>query len=71
MKISGYFKSYGRFVTLKTDYDNLDKFQKVFIAKVFIAKAIPCGGLFGNVLELPNVTYGGTGFFYDDVTNPN
>ena len=66
MKPSGYFKSYGRFVTLKTDYDNLDKFQKVFIAK-----AIPCGGLFGNVLELPLVTYGGTGFFYDDVTNPN
>ena len=66
MKISGYFKSYGWFVTLKTDYDGLDKFQKVFIAKVFSDTPIPEGGLFGDILKLPNVTYGGTGFFYDN-----
>ena len=66
MKISGYFKSYGWFVTLKTDYDGLDKFQKVFIAKVFSDTPIPEGGLFGDILKLPNVTYGGTGFFFDN-----
>lgn len=65
MKLSGYFKSYGWFVKLKTDYDGLDQFHKVFIAKVFTDTPIPDGGLFGNVLELPNVEYGGTGFFFD------
>ena len=65
MKISGYFKSYGWFVKLKTDYDGLEKFHKVFIAKVFTDTPIPDGGIFGNPLELPNVEYGGTGFFFD------
>ena len=65
MKLSGYFKSYGWFVTLKTDWDGLDKFHKVFIAKVFTDTPIPDGGVFGNPLELPNVEYGDTGFFYD------
>ena len=65
MKLSGYFKSYGCNVTLKIDYVGLDKFHKVFIAKVFSDTPIPDGGIFGNPLELPNVEYGGTGFFYD------
>ncbi|MBR2519059.1 MAG: hypothetical protein IKE46_04650 [Selenomonadaceae bacterium] len=65
MKISGYFKSYGWFVKLKIDYDGLEKFHKVFIAKVFTDTPIPDGGIFGNPLELPNVEYGGTGFFFD------
>lgn len=68
MKISGYYKSYGWFVKLKTDYDGLDKFHKVYIAKVFTDTPIPDDGLFGNVLELPNVEYGGTGFFFDKAT---
>lgn len=66
MKISGYFKSYGWFVKLKTDYFGLEKFHKVFIAKVFTDTAIPTDTLFGNPLELPNVTFGGTGFFFDE-----
>lgn len=66
MKISGYFKSRGAKVILKTDYDNLHDFDKVFIAKVFADTPVPDGGFFGNQLELPNVEYGGTGFFYDN-----
>lgn len=66
MKISGYYKQRGANVILKTDYDNLENFDKVFIAKVFSDTPVPDGGLFGNVLNLPNVTLGGTGFFFDN-----
>lgn len=66
IKISGYFKARGENVILKTDYDALENFDKVFIAKVFTDTPIPDGGLFGDVLNLPNVEYGGTGFFYDN-----
>lgn len=41
MKISGYHKSYGDFVTLKTDYDNLDSFLRVYVAKVFTDTPLP------------------------------
>lgn len=60
MKISGYHKAQGDDVTLKLDYDALDSFDHVYIAKVF------SDTLFDrSLLELPNVTYGGTGFFFD------
>lgn len=60
MKLSGYHKANGDKVTLKADYDGLDNFDKVYIAKVFTDTQIP-----STVLSLPNVEYGGTGFFYD------
>ena len=60
MKLSGYYKSCGDCVELKTDYDNLLSYDMVFISKVFTDTPIP-----DNVLHLPNVEYGGTGFFYD------
>lgn len=66
MKISGFHKSRGDAVTLKTNYDGLETFDRVYLAKVFTDTAIPTGGLFGSVLDLPNLTYGGTGFFYDN-----
>ena len=66
MKLSGYHKLRGDNVTLKTDYDSLHDFDKVYIAKVFTDTPIPSGDLFGNPLELPNVEYGGTGFYYDN-----
>ena len=53
MKLSGYHKA-------KTDYNSLESFDKVYIAKVFTDTQIP-----DAVLSLPNVEYGGTGFFYD------
>ena len=63
-KISGYYKEQGFNVTLKTDYDNLDKYHKVFISKVFTDTPID-----ENILTLPNVEYGGTGFFFDKAPN--
>ena len=60
MKISGYYKRLGNDVELKTNYDNLDKYDKVFISKVFTDTPID-----ESILRLSNVKYGGTGFFYD------
>ena len=64
MKISGYHKGLGHDVELKLDYDNLDKYDKVFISKVFTDTPID-----ENVLKLDNVEYGGTGFFFDKAKN--
>ena len=60
MKISGYYKSKGHNVELLTDYGSLTNYDLVFISKVFTETKIP-----EEVLNLPFVTYGGTGFFYD------
>ena len=60
MKLSGYHKSEGDAVTLKTDYADLDSFDKVYIAKVFTNTRVP-----SEVPHRKNVLYGGTGFFYD------
>ena len=61
MKLSGYYKGMGEDVTLKMDYDNLQAYDKVFISKVFTKTKVP-----NKILCLPNVSYGGTGFFYAD-----
>ena len=60
MKLSGWYKQQGAQVTLKQDYLDIDLYDKVFISKVFTDTPCP-----GEVLTLPNVEYGGTGFFYD------
>lgn len=60
MKLSGFHKEKGDNVVLKTDYDNLDSFDKVFISKVFTDTPVN-----EKVLKMSNVEYGGTGFFYD------
>jgi len=67
MKISGYYKSFGHDVELLTSYSNIspngffkEDYDKIFISKVFTNSFIPKG-----ILNMPNVEYGGTGFFYD------
>lgn len=60
MKLSGYHKGRGDDVALKTDYEGLDKFDRVYLSKVFTDTEVPEG-----VLGMGNVSYGGTGFFYD------
>ena len=60
MKISSYHKKLGDTVELLMEYDGISKYDQVYIAKVFTDTIVPLG-----VIELPNVTYGGTGFFYD------
>lgn len=66
MKLSGYFKAYGWIVELKTNYDNLDAYHKVYVAKVFTDTPTPDGGMFDNPLNAPNVIKGGTGFYFDN-----
>ena len=65
MKLSGYYKEQDFDVSLKLDYQNLQEYDKVFISKVFSDTPVP-----DEVLELPNVNYGGTGFFYDKAPKP-
>lgn len=60
MKLSSYHKKRGADVTLKLDYERLDAFDHVYIAKVFTDTPIN-----DDALKLPNVIHGGTGFFYD------
>lgn len=80
MKISAYHKQKGDMVILKTDYDGLNIFDKVYISKVFTDTEVPgepkdksqknCENIsewYANneFLKQPNIEYGGTGFFYD------
>lgn len=60
MKISAHHKAIGDAVELKTDYDSLADYDAVYISKVFTDTPVP-----DAVLKLDNVSYGGTGFFYD------
>lgn len=64
MKIAAYWKDAGAEVVLKTDYDNLKEFDKIYISKVFTDTPID-----KSILKLPNVEYGGTGFFFDKAPN--
>lgn len=62
MKLSGYYKDLGNEVTLVTNYnkEELEQFDKIFLSKVFTETEVPSW-----ILELPNIEYGGTGFYYD------
>lgn len=60
MKLSGYHKEQGDDVELKLNYEKLMEYDKVYISKVFSDTEVP-----EEVLVLDNVSYGGTGFFYD------
>lgn len=63
MKLSGFHKERGDEVVLKLDYDGLDDFDRVYISAVFTSTKVPV-----NILMKDNVSYGGTGFFYDKAT---
>ena len=60
MKLSGYWKEQKADVVLKTDYNNLSIYDKIYISKVFTDTPID-----EHILNLPNIEYGGTGFYYD------
>ncbi len=64
MKISGYFKALGNDVILLTKYEKLEEYSKVFISKVFTDTPIH-----EDILQMPNVEYGGTGFYFDKAPN--
>ena len=58
MKISNYYKNQGNKVVLCDSYSELDKFDRVFISKVFTDTVIP-----ENIIDRKKVRYGGSGFF--------
>lgn len=60
MKLSAYHKQSDDNVILKLDYDDLQQYDKIYISKVFLDTKFP-----NEILKLPNVECGGTGFFYD------
>lgn len=62
MKISGYYKGLGCLVRLIESYEELknNNYDDIFISKVFDFSKID-----ESILELNNVHYGGTGFFFD------
>lgn len=60
MKLSSWHKRCGDNVNLLTSYDNINEYDKVYISKVFTDTEVP-----NDVINLSNVEYGGTGFFYD------
>ena len=60
MKESGYYKELGHNVKLLTNYENLESYDLVLISKVFTDTPID-----DAILNLSNVKYGGTGFYYD------
>ena len=64
MKLSGYWKDKDAHVELKTDYEGLEFFDKVYISKVFTDTLIN-----ESILDLENVEYGGTGFYFDKAPN--
>lgn len=61
MKLSAWHKQNGDSVKLLTSYNNIGEYDKVYISKVFTKTEVP-----PLVLDMPNVSYGGTGFFYDN-----
>ena len=61
MKIAGYHRGRGDEVELITEYaTDFSYFDKVYLSKVFLDTEVP-----EEILQLPNVEYGGTGFYYD------
>lgn len=60
MKISAFHKAQGDTVRLLTSYDALEEYDHLYLSKVFTDTPVP-----ERVLSLENLSYGGTGFFYD------
>ena len=60
MKLSAYHKEQGDDVTLICSYDNMSAYDKVYVSKVFTDTIVP-----DEIINMPNVECGGTGFYYD------
>ena len=66
LKLSGYHKEHGDSVHLIESYDDIlygngaDKYDQIYLARVFDFTKIPF-----DVKSIPNLKYGGTGFFFE------
>jgi len=66
-KISGYHKDLGHEVRLITDYKDIEKYDEVYLSKVFDFTKVPI-----NVYDsqkYPHLHIGGTGFFWIEAPN--
>lgn len=63
-KISSYYKNQGMDVVLKTDYENLRDYRKIFISRVFTDTWMP-SAIDDFQLCKDAIIYGGTGFYFD------
>lgn len=64
MKISGWHKSKGDTVSLLLSYKEINRYDLVYISKVFTDTKTP-----DDIQIYKNVKIGGTGFFFDDAEN--
>jgi len=63
-KLSAYWQEKGAKTKLLLSYDNLDKYDQVYVAKVFTDTEIP-----EWLKETDRIHLGGTGFFFDKAPN--
>ena len=63
-KLSAYWKAKGAEVCLKLDYENLNDYNEVYIAKVFTDTPVP-----EWLEETEKIHIGGTGFYFDKAPN--
>lgn len=63
-KISAYWKKSGATVELKLDYDGLEKYDHVYISKVFTDTVVP-----EWLCATDKIHMGGTGFYFDKAPN--
>jgi len=64
MKLSSFHKTKKDKVKLLLNYNDLDKYDVVYISRVFTNTTVP-----KDIEKKPNVKIGGTGFFYDKYDN--
>ncbi len=60
MKISGFYKREGHHTELVQDYKQIRQYDRLYLSKVFTDTYVP-----DEILQLGNLVYGGTGFYYD------
>ncbi|MBP3806041.1 MAG: hypothetical protein J6I76_19505 [Oribacterium sp.] len=68
-KLSGYWKEQGEEVHLLLDYDHLDEYDHVYIAKVFTDTPVPEWLVKYAKEHKDRIHIGGTGFFFDKAPN--
>lgn len=60
MKIAGFYKEKGDIVELKLNYEDLDRYDEVYISKVFTDTPFP-----SEIKQTDRIHLGGTGFYFD------
>lgn len=65
MRISTYHKNQGDRTRLIMSWEEADKYDVLYVSKVFTDTQVP-----KEILEMPNVIYGGTGFHYPSKAPP-